>query len=199
MSNWDTTSGLASDYEGSVTEAWFEEGDYGATLKLAIDSPAFDSPVTNFYPCGKGVEFVSEDEVSLTNMKDNRFNTNSAVGQLIEALKASESLLAQVGSDGPQFAKSFLGLTAKWEVKEMSFTDKGGTKRNYSRTYPQAIEGKADDTKVPPAWLVKIANENSNYEDFVTSALEELGRQDVKGQEAVEVKRTILDSDFWSF
>lgn len=195
MTEWDTEEGLASKYTGTVTDAYFDEGQYGATLKLTVDSPELGQEVENWYGCGKGVQLVSEKEVDLSLMKGEKFNSASAVGQLITALKDVPALLEQVTTKGPpNFANSFVGLTAVWERVEFSYKRDGETV-SYTRVLPVAVVGGGDvkaDEPTAPAWLVQLAVEHEGYDDFVAAALDD---------ERIDsaARKLVLNEKFWDF
>lgn len=197
-SEWDTESGLETDYDGTVVDAWFEEGDYGCTLKLVVDSPTLDSDVENWYGCGKKVQLISDTEVDLSANKGGKFNTNSAVGQLIRAIVDAE-LTDQVGKEGPANAQSFKGLSAHWEVKEFSTKIDGETK-TYTRTLPvgpprsaeaKAKAEKADEPEIPK-WLITLCSEHESYDDFLDAAL-----KDERLDKAL--RAIVLNEEYWDF
>ena len=147
------------------------------------------------FGCGKGVTLVSEKEVDLGLMKGEKFNSNSAVGQLITALKDNPALLSQVTAKGaPNLATSYIGLTAVWERKE--FKNKiNGEDVSYSRILPVDVvggEAAKADWYTAPAWLVQLAVEHSGYDDFVAAALDD---------ERIDsaARKLVLNEKFWDF
>lgn len=201
MSAWDTGSGLVEEYDGEVIDAYFEEGEYGGTLKLIISSPAVDDDLENWYPCGKKVAVVSDNEVDLSAMRGGVFNKNSGVGQLIEAIKTDEGLIAQVGEAGPAFADSFKGLKAHWKLHTYT-ANINGEKREYTRILPTKAIGdgakggakaKAEEPEQDiPEWLAKLAVSHDSYDEFVEEALD---HEDMTR----ELRKLVTKESLWDF
>ena len=192
MSAWDTESGLEEKYTGKVTDAFFDEGQYGPVLKLSIESPELGGVTEVWYNCGKGVRLVSDTEVDLSLMKGQKFNSNSAVGQLIEYLKATPELVDLVAAQGdPSSAKSYIGLAAVWE--RIEFKAKiNGEDVEYTRVLPTAsLNGGNDEVEVP-RWLVDLCVEHSTYDEFVSAALED-DRLDG------DSRKLVLNESYWDF
>lgn len=193
---WDTEDGLSSKFTGKVTDAYWDEGRYGVQLVLEIESPEFDQPTQAWYSAGKGVQLVSDSEVDLSLVKNNRFNTASGVGDMITYLKKEPSLLQQVAANGtPDNAKSFVGLEAVWERIEFKRTI-NGEETSYKRLLPVSTLGspepEGEDEAEIPDWLGKIYAEATDYDGFVSSAMddERLTR---------ELRKLVLNEDYWKF
>lgn len=198
---WETEDGLTSKFTGKVTDAYWDEGRYGVQLVLVIESSEFDQPTQAWYSAGKGVQLISDSEVDLTLVKNNRFNTASGVGDLITYLKNNETLLQQVSSNGsPDNAKSFVGLEAVWERIEFKRTI-NGEETSYKRLLPVATVGggeaadevPAEDTDFPD-WLGELYATCTNYDEFVSLALD-----DERVSTDRELRKLILTEKFWKF
>lgn len=196
MADWDTETGLIEKFDGTVTDAWFEEGEYGVTLKLAIDSPQTDSELEQWYGCGsKGVQFVSDQQVDVSMAKNGRFNEQSGVGQLIKHVKSAGLLDMIASKGGPDEAASWKGLKARFEVVEVG-TKQDGTPRRV--TVPTGGHGgeKAKGADAPateiPDWLVATCELADNYDEFVEAAL---------ADERVDrgTRKLVMDKTLWDF
>lgn len=197
---WDTEDGLSSKFTGKVSDAYWDEGRYGVQLVLEIESPEFDQPTNAWYSAGRGVQLVSDSEVDLTLVKNNRFNTSSGVGDLITYLKNVPELIQQVASNGsPDNAKSFVGLDAVWERIEFKRTI-NGEETTYKRLLPVAVNG-ADATPPKdgdagmdnaPDWLYSLYAGSSDYDSFVSAALDHEGI-------TREVRKLVLTESNWEF
>jgi len=196
-SPWDTEEGLTQKYSGTVTDAYFDEGEYGGTLKLTVESPDLDAGSTeNWYGCGKGVVVISDDKVDLANMKGAKFNTQSGVGSLIAALVKDERLISQVSEKGgPDEAQSFVGLAAQWELKEFTFKS-NGEDVSYTRMLPVGVIGEGVAEETPdvdvPKWLIIACSEADNYTDFMAAAL-------AHDEVTPALRKVILNESFWDF
>lgn len=198
MSEWGTEEGLTTRYTGKVTDAYFDEGQYGGTLKLTVESDDLDSGETeNWYGCGKGVAVISDQEVSLDNMKGGKFNSASGVGSLIQHLLKDERLIGQVSSKGgPDKASSYIGLEAVWELVEFENTI-NGEKVTYTRMLPVAVVGEGaggddgEDVAVPK-WLVNLCTESASYDTFVELALAD-------DQLTAELRKLVMNESYWDF
>lgn len=196
MADWDTETGLVDKFDGEVVDAWFEEGEYGVTLKLAITSPQTDSELEQWYGCGsKGVQFVSDQQVDVSMAKNGRFNEQSGVGQLIKHVK-SAGLLDQLASKGgPDEAASWKGLKARFESVVVGQKQDGSDRRVTVPTGPYGggdAPAPADETPAVAEWLVELAGEHSNYDAFVEAALAD-DRIDRASRKAV------MDRNLWEF
>ncbi len=191
MSAWDTESGLEEKYTGKVVDAFFDEGQYGPVLKLSIESPELGGVTEVWYNCGKGVQLVSDTEVDLSLMKGQKFNSNSAVGTLIEYLKQEPTLIDTVAKNGdPSDAKAYIGLAAQWERVEFK-AKINGEDVEYARVLPTAALGGDGEVDVPK-WLVDLCVETDNYDAFVESALED---DRIDGTS----RKLVLNESYWDF
>jgi hypothetical protein len=193
MSEWETTTGLDDSFDGIVTEAFFDEGDYGVQLVLVLDAPELGTELTKYFGCGKKVQLVSEDEVDCSALKGNTFHRNSAVGEVIEALRVEPSLLEQVAKNGsPKQASSWVGLHAKWVTHQRSGTI-DGNKTTWDRLLPEAPESEPEDKGVDvPKWLITLCSESDDYDTFMGKAL---GHENI----TPELRKVVLNESFWDF
>lgn len=197
MADWDTESGLVEKFDGTVADAWFEEGEYGVTLKLTIESPNLGNDTELWFSCGKkGVEYVSDQKVDVSLAKNGRFNDQSGVGLLISALKKNPALISQVSSKGgPDEASSYKGLKARWE--RLQFGEKQDGTPRYA-TVPvdtYGAEAKADDEQADteiPAWLIDVCNNAATYDEFVENAL---AHDDIDRA----TRKLVMDDTLWTF
>jgi hypothetical protein len=198
MADWDTETGLVEKFDGTVIDAWFEEGEYGVTLKLAIETPQADSELEQWYGCGsKGVQFVSDQQVDVSMAKNGRFNEQSGVGQLIKYVKASGLIDQIAGKGGPDEAASWKGLKARFEVVEVGTKQDGTPRKVTVPTGPFGGEAVADtgtDTEVTdiPAWLVAICEDADTYDAFMEAAL---------SHESIDraTRKLVMDPTLWDF
>lgn len=196
MSEWGTEEGLTTRYTGKVVDAFFDEGQYGGTLKLTVESDDLDSGETeNWYGCGKGVKVVNEGKVDLSNMKGGKFNSSSGVGSLIQYLLKDDRLIKQVSSNGgPDEAKSFIGLEAVWE--RIEFNNKiNGEDVSYSRVLPVAVAGEEpqeEGTPEVPKWLIDLCVNSEGYDQFVEAATAD-DRLDA------ESRKLVMNESYWDF
>jgi hypothetical protein len=189
---WDTTTGLDDRFHATVSEAFFDEGDYGVQLVLVLDAPELGTELTKYFGCGKKAQLVSEDEVDCSALKGNTFHRNSAVGELIEALKADERLLSQVAGNGsPKLAKSWVGLEADWVNHQRSGTI-NGEKTTWDRLLPEAGEVEVPKEVEVPQWLITMCSECDTYDAFLSEAL---------GDErlSADLRKVVLNESFWDF
>lgn len=196
MSEWGTEEGLTTRYTGKVTDAFFDEGQYGGTLKLTVASDDIDSGETeNWYGCGKGVKVLNEGAVDLSNMKGNKFNRQSGVGSLIEYLLKDDRLIKQVSENGPpEQAKSYIGLEAVWERVEFKNTI-GGEERVYNRMLPVAVAGEEpqEDGEVDvPKWLVTTCTAVDDYDSFIEAATSD-------ERLTPELRKLVMNEAYWQF
>lgn len=156
---WSTETGLVSDYEGTVVDAWFGTDPKvggGLTLiahwKLATDSPE-NPEVEERWTCGPDwASYDGGETAEHPKGPDKRFNKNSQYGHLIDKIVdlGAGGTLAERGT--PRTAKVFVGT--KWymeaEVKPYSFKDKDDPTKiisgESSRNYPTKFLGVGDVT-----------------------------------------------------
>ena len=190
---WETTTGLDDKFHGTVTEAYFDEGDFGVQLVLIIDAPELGTELTKYFGCGRKAKLVSEEEVDLSGLKSNAFHRNSAVGELIEALREDDRLLKQVADNGaPNLASSWVGLEAEWVTHQRSGTIEGN-KTTWDRLLPEfAGESEPESEEDVPAWLLTLCSENSDYDSFFKAAMAD-DRLDGPS------RRLVLNEDYWDF
>lgn len=126
-SSWDTTSGLLEEYTFKVKEAWFgpnEESDRSPDkiyLNLRgeayVDGDLEDDEHIERYSVGKNWEVV-EDGAEVENATGkNRFNENTGIGRLINALVAcGDDVAAYLADRGEAYeADTFSGLNMDME------------------------------------------------------------------------------------
>jgi len=198
MADWETETGLIQKFDGTVIDAWFEEGEYGVTLKLAIDSPQAEQEIEQWYGCGsKGVQFVSDQQVDVSMAKNGRFNEQSGVGQLIKHLKSSGMIGQIAEKGGPDEAASWKGLKARFENTEVGKKENGDPRMVTVPVGPFGGEAEAKaDAPAPaaeiPAWLVAHCVAAATYDDFVEAALadEQVDRA---------TRKLVMDKSLWEF
>jgi hypothetical protein len=198
MADWDTESGLVEKFDGTVVDAFFEEGEYGVTLKLTVESPNLGNDTELWFSCGKkGIEYVSDQKVDVSLAKNGRFNDQSGVGLLISSLKKNPALISQVSSKGgPDEASSYKGLKARWE--RLQFGEKQDGTPRYATvpvdTYgaAQADTAGSDDAAEIPGWLMQLCSTAATYDEFVENAL---AHDDIDRA----TRKLVMDETLWEF
>lgn len=133
-SMWETSSGLVDEYDGKITEAWFEFDDNynsGETLvfKLSIqtDDPELGDggTVTEMYPCGRGWEAGAKGaSAHHESGKARKFNKQSGMGLLIDyTVDCLGDDVAKLGQ--PNDAETWVGLAGTFTRVERKFTIDG--------------------------------------------------------------------------
>ncbi len=188
---WGVASNFDETFDATVSDAYFEEGDYGVQLVLVLDNG--DNEFNKYYGVGKKVTLVNEGEVDCSANKNNMFHKSSAIGELVQALVADENLIGQVASKGsPREAASWKGLSATWETFTRTATIEG-EKREWERLLPTgATSSAAKEEEAPPAWLLTLCGESADYDSFLEAALasEELDASS---------RKLVLNESFWDF
>lgn len=197
MADWDVESGLVEKFDGTVEDAFFEEGEYGVTLKLVISSPQLDQDTELWFSCGKkGIEYVDDGHVDVSLAKNGRFNEQSGVGVLIKQLKGAPELLAQLsGKGGPDEAATYKGFSARWERLQFGEKQDGSPRYVTVPTGPaggEKAEAKADEVIDIPKWLADVCIASDTYDSFVEAALadERIDRS---------TRKLVMDETLWDF
>jgi len=188
---WGVASTFDETFEATVTDAYFEEGDYGVQLVLVLDNGT--NEFNKYYGVGKKVTLVNEGEVDCSANKSNMFHKSSAIGELVTALLADEHLISQVATKGsPREAASWKGLSAVWETfSRSSVID--GEKREWERLLPTAAVGGAKaEADAPPAWLITLCAESDDYDSFLEAAL-------ASDELDATSRKLVLNESFWDF
>lgn len=110
-------------FTGTITNAYFQEGDYGLSLVLVstFDDPENyvkfeDGTFTQYYSCGKDWTTPDAGETAThPGGADKRFNKSSKVGQLVAQVATIPGIADAVPADFSVYtAKSWKGLHFEW-------------------------------------------------------------------------------------
>lgn len=156
MTDWQTETGLFSDYEGTVTDAWFQTdpnvGD-GNIFQLYLNMGDIDLPT----PDGKG-EWIERFSVgpdwrsmdggkTVQHPTKKMFNKNSQMGRLVDRMV---EIGAVDGLGSPTEGASFVGLRFHMEGVTTSGTFKQGANKGEkwesTRNFPTKFLGKGEAT-----------------------------------------------------
>lgn len=123
MSFWDQATeeggGGIETFAGTITNAYFQPGDYGTSLVLIalFDEPELypqkeDGTYTMFFPCGKGwTTSDGGDTVTHDSGDTNKaYRKDSDAGRLFDQLKTVPGLRDAAPDFNPYVAKSYTGL-----------------------------------------------------------------------------------------
>lgn len=196
---WGTDSGLFSDYEGTVVDAWFSidtninNSPTFLFLKMQTDNETHPE-WTERYNCGPDWHSVDGGE-TVTHPTKQKFNRNSQAGKLVD--KAVELVGADIRSWGsPLTAKTWLG--SRWHMEAVASSGKRrdtGEEWSTVRNYPSHFLGKGeaegekgvgaasvpttstDDNNLtvdPPimAMMRKLAGEGLTHKEWMDKVLE---------------------------
>lgn len=126
MSMWDLEEGGGglNGATGTITNAYFADGEYGWSLVLqtAFDSPADypkfeDGQFTRYFGLGQGWLSADNGETAthLSGDGSKRYNKNSQVGQLIAQVAGIPGAQEALGADfNPYVAASWKGVHFEW-------------------------------------------------------------------------------------
>lgn len=153
MSDWQTDSGLFSDYTGTVTDAWFQTdpnvGD-GKVFQLYLEMGDLDVPA----PDGKGEwierfscgpDWMSNDGgKTVSHPSKNLFNKNSQVGRLVDRLVELADV-EQLGTRGSEKSGgTYLGMRMHMEGVTTKGTFRQGANKGEAwestRNFPTSLE-----------------------------------------------------------
>lgn len=203
MSDWQTESGLFTDYEGVVIDAWFQQGQSGNQemhWKLTTDSP--DVPEhEERWGCGK--DWVSPDGGKTVVKSKGRglFNKNSGFGKVIdkivEVLGSVEETEKMLGGS-PREAGNFIGTKWLFEEQTDKFTDRQtNEEREYSYNLPVKFLGKGSvsgSTGNSTSTSGNTPSQPATSETSTGSSLEALPEKD---QVLLKMYANQLDFDSW--
>jgi hypothetical protein len=143
---WETTSGLFTNYVGTVKEAWFaisERGSLEAHLKFATDSPDYPEWEER-YGCGADWQCLDGGETAENSKGPNKgFNKSSGYGRFLTALQelgAADSLKA-AGRTDPRKASMWVGVKMKMGPTGGKFKDSEGNMVEWNKNIPVAYLG----------------------------------------------------------
>lgn len=111
-------------FTGTITDAFFSDGEYGLSLRLVstFDDPENyvrfeDGTFTQYYSCGKGWQTPDAGDTAVHESGDpsKRFNKSSKVGQLIAQVGQIPGITDALPADFSVYtAKSWKGLHLVW-------------------------------------------------------------------------------------
>jgi hypothetical protein len=143
---WGTETGLVSDYQGKVTDAWFGvDSNYNAQttllfLKMTTDVPEHPE-ITERYSCGPDWQSI-DGGVTVVHPTRKKFNSQAQAGRLVDrvlSIGAADAMRER--GHPPTDAKAWLGT--EWfmeaEVKEGKLAD--GQAYRSVRNYPTKFLG----------------------------------------------------------
>lgn len=151
-------TGLKANYEGEITDAFFQSADFGLRLNLKVVDIATGEEDEKFYSCGPDWGSYDGGETCEHPKGDKKgFNNQTAIFELISSAFSSgaeEELRRrsreQFDGKGPKAAGIWKGLRFYWEAKteEKSYIDKDdGNKRKtreVTRILPTKFLGVGD-------------------------------------------------------
>jgi len=183
---WTTESGLLDDFDLVVTETWFgddEEND-DERIFLFLRGEAFqegelvEEEYRERYSCGKNWDPIDDGAAVENSTGRNRFNRNSGVGRLIDALVDPEgvdaaALLKERGQ--PSKAATFNKLTIHFEREVVSrWTNDDGEHLTWELPLPTSVEatpkkkGKGKSSKKADSRSKKKNSLRADVIDFAT-------------------------------
>lgn len=170
---WETSTGLLTDYIGTVTAARFKfDARYnsGATLlaewDVATDNPEWPSK-SEWFPCGNGWTTTDGTNAFRTDGGD-KFQRNSIYGRILETVKGSTEAMQALSERGdPTDASIWVGT--KWRFAEVE-TDYGGDIGIKKRVMPVEFMG-IDDNPQPAQGAGTGQGANGQAPDDVVEAL----------------------------
>lgn len=152
---WGGDSGLLTDYEGVITDAWFgtdPKYNNGETvllmLKLETDSPE-QREHEERYACGPDWKtFDGGETVEHPKGPQKRFNKASQVQKFVEAAIACDGAAEVLRGRGtPKEAKLWIGTKWFFEATEASGTLADGSKFSSVKNYPTKFLGAEGDIR----------------------------------------------------
>lgn len=155
--DWDTESGLMSDYEGTVLDAYWSKNNNGVLylgLKLATDNPDRPETEERFGTGNEGGWDSFDGGLTAESKKVRKFNENCAMGKLINKarhLLGDERVEAVLG-DSPRKANIWIGTKWFFEDEPISFKDRenpDGPKIIFHQNYPTKFLGKDEEITTP--------------------------------------------------
>lgn len=143
-----TTTGLFSDYVGTVQESWFAMSERGVLelhLKMLVKDSDEYPEWEERYGCGQDWQCVDGGNTAENARGVNKgFNKNSGYGKFLEALKGLKAVddLKKQGRVDPRKADNWIGCKLKMGAQTGEFEDKlTGQKVEWSKNYPVAYLG----------------------------------------------------------
>lgn len=223
MSSWDTSSGLLESFTLETQEVWFGTNDkynQGQTLLLNLKGPAsVDGDIVDpehhlMLSCGDKWKAGQGGAVAINTTGSENFNSQSAVGRLIDGIKdLGEDALSVMKTRGESFeADTWQGLSIDFErVMTGKFKDRvTGEEREVHNYLPRSLSvagsaapaakaeakasgnagGKAAAAKLKIA-VKKFAADFESNDDFIAAVLDP-GSFDQA--EEVEANEELLDA-----
>lgn len=149
------SGGLLMAYTGKVTDAFFQDGEYGCQLNLHIlldhpeDHPNIpDGIVKNWYGTGPGWVAV-QNGTAVESAEATKFNGNTECGRLVKQIQAIDPDGATLAAGTTKQAAFYKALSGDWgpvEWKTNAFTGRDG----------QPVEAKVKAKTMP----TKLASTN---------------------------------------
>lgn len=143
---WGTESGRATDYEGTIVDAWFEPaGQYAASLNLKFATDLEAQPeVTERYSLGPDWTTVDQGE-SVVHPSKTKFNQNSQAGRLVDKVASLAGDVVRGRGTPPTQAATWLGLRFFMEEVTNSGTfragEQAGQEWKSTKNYPSKFFG----------------------------------------------------------
>lgn len=161
---WATDSGLYSNYDGTVVDAWFayneRSGNYDLNLKFLTEDEEHPE-VEEKYGCGADWKSVDNgDTVEKNGVSRGKFNMNSGYGKLIDRVRdLVKDELREWGSP----TQAFIWVGTKWHMVpiDSSFTNRQTNEQvKMFKNYPSHYYGRGETTPGgSPGTLAPIAPE----------------------------------------
>lgn len=167
--NTDFESGRIDDFDFTITDAIFENGQYGIQLKLTGNTDDLDVPTTTIWVSVGTKGWTTKDggeTIVHESGKDRGFNKNSYIAKWLTRMIddfGMEPALKERGGD-PKIANSWVGIT--FHMKNESFTSTvNGDVKTTDKSMPVAFVGFSDTTTTAAA-----ASSVASPEDKIAAA-----------------------------
>lgn len=151
---WAGASDIFTDYEGTVTDAKFENGQFGYQMKLTFDEiDGREDPVFEYYSIPDSWESTDGGEtISRVDGKDahqNPLKKSNAWQRFVMAAAKLNGVYEAVGDDAPLTASAWIGCRFRMEAvpgKSYKDRDTGEAKVAKDKNYPVEFLGKDSST-----------------------------------------------------
>ncbi len=153
---WQGSSDIFTDYEGTVSDAKFENGQFGYQMKMTFDEiDGREDPVFEYYSIPDSWESTDGGEtISRVDGKDAHeapLKKSNAWQRFVMAAGGLNGVFEAVGEDAPINASAWIGCRFRMEAVEgKSYTDRDTkeTKKAKDKNFPVEFLGK-DSTVTP--------------------------------------------------
>ena len=144
---WGTETGLVSNYQGKVVDAWFGVNtQYNANVTLLFWKLSTDVPehpeITEQYSCGPDWQSIDGGK-TVIHPKNKKFNNNTQAGRLVDKVLKLEGAVEVMRERGfpPTDAQAWLGTEWFMETETKTGKLQDGTDYKSSRNFPVKFLG----------------------------------------------------------